>query len=85
MGNAVQAIYLVDLAAEIVFQIAPEEAEVGRWDAEARRLVFDDPPPEPEPEAAGGEPHDSCWWSGLHPSDDLSNGSCGQAGATVAK
>ena len=55
MGNVVhvaQAIYLVDLAAEIVFQIAPEEAEVGRWDAEARRLVFDDPP-EPEPEAAG--------------------------------
>ena len=53
MGNAVQAIYLVDLAAEIVFQIAPEEAEVGRWDTETRRLVFDDPPLEPEPEAAG--------------------------------
>ena len=80
-----QAIYLVDLAAEIVFQIAPEEAEVGRWDAEARRLVFDDPPPEPEPEAAGGEPHILAGGLSFIPPMALNNAPCGQVGATVAK
>ena len=37
-----EALYLVDLSAEMVFQILPEEAEVGRWDAASRTIVFDD-------------------------------------------
>ena len=32
-----EALYLVDLSAEMVFQILPEEAEVGRWDAARRK------------------------------------------------
>ena len=37
-----EALYLVDLSAEMVFQILPEEAEVGRWDAASRTILFDD-------------------------------------------
>ena len=33
-------LYLVDVASETVFQIVPEEAEVGTWDTAARRIIF---------------------------------------------
>eukprot|EP01050_Picozoa_sp_SAG11_P035125 SAG11_NODE_12725_length_688_cov_2.151104_1_plen_173_part_10 len=37
------SVYLVDIASSLVFRIAPEpeEAEVGRWDAPRRRILFD--------------------------------------------
>ena len=38
--------YLVNLEAEMVFQILPEEKEIGRWDAESRLIVFDQSGPE---------------------------------------
>jgi len=38
-----EALYLVDLASDLVFQIHPVEKEVGLWDAESRRIVFDEP------------------------------------------
>ena len=38
-----EALYLVDLASNLVFQIHPVEKEVGLWDAESRRIVFDEP------------------------------------------
>ena len=31
----------------MVFQILPEEKEIGRWDAESRLIVFDQSDPEP--------------------------------------
>ena len=38
-----EALYLVSLETEVpmVFQTFPEEREIGRWDAESRRIVFD--------------------------------------------
>ena len=41
-----EAVYLVNLEAEMVFQILPEEKEIGRWDAESRLIVFDQSGPE---------------------------------------
>ena len=42
-----EAVYLVNLEADMVFQILPEEKEIGRWDAESRLIVFDQSDPEP--------------------------------------